>query len=177
MFAMKTWLKANEHKIITSKDDPEDRKCFIAQHAADHLNGLLDAHPRFKNDKARVASTPDKKGIMATWLKAFFNEEWKPNKKGTANARHDQVGAVAQREVYTFPNKRREHNNLVWHHAPLTSLRINAPHLHDLSLLAKQTLHDLRCTKIWAGENYTHTYTHTHTCMCTCVHACVCVFM
>ena len=39
MFAMKTWLKANECKIITSKDDPEDRKCFIAQHAADHPGG------------------------------------------------------------------------------------------------------------------------------------------
>jgi hypothetical protein len=153
MFAMKTWLKANEYKIITSKDDPEDRKYFIAQHAADHLNGLLEAHPRFKNDKTYAASTPIKKGIMATWLKVFFNKEWKPNKKGTANARHDQADAVAQREVYIFANKWREYNNLVWHHVPLTSLKKSAPHLHDLALLAKQTLHDLRCIKIWAGEH------------------------
>jgi hypothetical protein len=57
---MKTWLKANEYKIITSKDDPEDRKYFIAQHAADHLNGLLEARARSKNDKTCAASLPSR---------------------------------------------------------------------------------------------------------------------
>ena len=70
---METWLQQNQHKVITEKDagdpDNESKKCFIAQHAADHLNKLLDAHPRFKSDKMHAASTPVQLGVMRTWLK------------------------------------------------------------------------------------------------------------
>jgi hypothetical protein len=72
-FTMETWLQQNQHKVITEKDagdpDNESKKCFIAQHAADHLNKLLDAHPRFKSDKMHAASTPVQLGVMRTWLK------------------------------------------------------------------------------------------------------------
>jgi hypothetical protein len=41
MFAMKQWLQHNEYKVLTSSEDPQDRKYFVAQHATDHLNYLL----------------------------------------------------------------------------------------------------------------------------------------
>ena len=148
MFAMKTWLTQNEYKIIVSKDDPEDRKCFIAKHAADHLNGLLDAHPEFKSDKTYAASTPIKEGVMRTWLKVLFNKELKPNKKGTANAVHDREDAVAQREVYIHANKAREYNNLVWHHEELTAMEKHRPHLHSMALLSKDAECALRHVKL-----------------------------
>jgi hypothetical protein len=75
--------------VIQSAKDPEERKCLVAQHAADCLNRLLDEHPRFKVAAARAASTPKNVGVMRVYLKKHLGMEWKPNKKGTANATHN----------------------------------------------------------------------------------------
>jgi hypothetical protein len=77
MYAMKEWLKMNEYTVIASADDPEDQKYFIAQHAADYLNKLLEAHPRFQVHTHRAAALPIKVGVMRTWLKTYLGREWK----------------------------------------------------------------------------------------------------
>jgi hypothetical protein len=77
MYAMKDWLKRNEYKVLQSKDDPEDRKYFVAQHAADYLNQLLDVHPRLRVDKKCTASLPIKVGVMRIWLRKYLGREWK----------------------------------------------------------------------------------------------------
>jgi hypothetical protein len=52
-------------------------------------------------------------------MSTVFGHEWKKNEKGTANQVHERLGAVTQRDGYTFDNKNREYQSLVWHHAPL----------------------------------------------------------
>jgi hypothetical protein len=135
--AMKEWLRVNQHTVIQSAKDPEERKHLVAQHAADYLNGLLDEHPRFKVAAAHAASTPMKVGVMRVYLKKHLEMEWKPNEKGTANATHDRDDAVGQRNGYIFDNRDRELQNLVWHHESLHSLKMRMPHLHDLAVTSQ----------------------------------------
>jgi hypothetical protein len=67
---------------------------------------------------------------MAIWMGKFLDREWKPNKKGTGNAKHKCDVAVQQREEYTHACKAREYQTLVWHHVPLIALKTKAAHRH-----------------------------------------------
>ena len=72
----------------------------------------------------------------------MFNKEWKPNKKGTANATHDRVDAVGQRNTCTRNNRDREHQCLVWHHEELAALKLRMPHTHKCALIAQRLRHE-----------------------------------
>ena len=76
MFAMKTWLAANQHHVLPVGGDHEKRKHLVAEHAAEHPNKLLGAHPRFTLDARHAASVPIKVGVMRTWLGNYFGMEW-----------------------------------------------------------------------------------------------------
>jgi hypothetical protein len=103
--AMTGWLDSKQHKVITKKelglavgDGEEDSgKYFIAEHAAAHLNRILEENPRFKVDSTYAAALPIKVGVMRTWLKKYLGREWKANRKGFANAKHEGETAVGQR--------------------------------------------------------------------------------
>jgi hypothetical protein len=135
-YAMKEWLRIKQYTVIQSTTDPEERKYLVAKHACDHLNNLLEQHPRFKLDAAYAAAYPVKVALMRVYLKTHLGMEWKANKKGTANATHDRDDAVTQRNGYTFANRERELQNLVWHHAALDDLKVQHPHLYDLARIA-----------------------------------------
>jgi hypothetical protein len=136
-YAMKEWIRKNQYTVITDEMNPEERKYFIAKHACDHLNKLLEQHPRFKCSEAYAASTPVNVKTMRVYMKKHLGLEWKPNKKGTANATHDRHDAVGQRNEYVFNNRDRELQNLVWHKIEMTELRCMHPHLHDVAIISK----------------------------------------
>ena len=139
-YAMKTFIWRKMYSVIKESDDPHDHKYFVAEHACQHLNKILSADPTLRCNKTYAAEFPIKVGVMRTWMAKVFDHHWGQNKKGTANQVHERVDAVQQREEFIFTRKRRQYQNLVWHHEELedVNFRERHPHLYVLARLSRR---------------------------------------
>jgi hypothetical protein len=135
MYAMKEYLHREVYKVQQNEEDPEDRRYFVAKHAANHLTKLIRADPSLHCAAKYAAEVPIKASVLRVWLRSVFNFIWQKNQKGFANQKHD---AVEQRRKFIFDNKRREYNNLVWHHVSLEEIKLMSSHLHELALLSRR---------------------------------------
>jgi hypothetical protein len=68
----------------------------------------------------------------------IFDMHWRRNKKGTANQMHERDDAVQQRDKRVYDNKDREHQQPVWHHAPLDEFRNSGSPMYKLALMSQR---------------------------------------
>jgi hypothetical protein len=152
LFAMKTFIEANTCKVMKDVKDPESQKCFIAKHAADHLNKLLMANPDLRCSRLCAAEFPTSEKTMQRWMGTVFDHCWRRNQKGTANQTHEPTGAVSQRDVYIYDGKWRQLQDLAWHQLSMRDLRREMPHLYDLAQLSKNIIAEQALVKKNLGD-------------------------
>jgi hypothetical protein len=88
-----------------------------------------------QNSIGYAAEVQIKVGFMRTWVSTVFDHHWTANRKGTANQIHERADAVQQRDGFICNRKRRQYQNLVWHHTKMADL---APHLFQLAAWSRR---------------------------------------